>query len=199
MGAKNKVVNSSNLRKILIFVLIILIIYAGLWIYSLSKIEVKNVNIDSLQDLSLTGFTLGGNLEIYNDGIVPVTIDHINYAVTLESSGKELTRGNIIGKKIPAKKTVEFPFSNQINWIPTAEVAIGLITPGQTYAKMEGTVYVADLQVVEFKIPFEKRLDLEPYIKQFVKNKVEETINNVVNTVTNTVNKVVEGIKNIFS
>ena len=67
-----------------------------------------------------------------------------------------------------------FAFSNEIKWVPTAEMAIGLITKENTYAKITGVVYAIDLGFVSIKVPFEKRIDLKPYVEQFVKNKIGE-------------------------
>lgn len=184
-------------KKILISIFVILIIFGGLYVYSLSQVEIKRVMVNDLQDISLSGFRLGGYIELYNGGLILVGVDHIQYRVLLESSSNELASGDINGKLIPPRQTTNFPFSNKINWVPTSEVAWGLITPGQTYAKVEGMIYVADLGVIEFKIPFETRVDLEQYIRQFAKRKIEEAVDKVTNTITNVVDKVGEGIKNI--
>lgn len=183
--------------RILISIFVILIILGGLYVYSLSQVKIQGVTINDLQDISVSGFTLGGDIVLYNGGILPVGVDHISYDVILEDSGNKLANGNIDGKLISPKQTTNFPFSNKINWVPTSEVAWGLITPGRTYAKVKGIIYVADLKVIDFKIPFEVRLDLEQYIRQFAQRKIEEAIDKVTNTITNVVNKVGEGIKGI--
>jgi LEA14-like dessication related protein len=171
-----------KLNLFILLVLIALIGYGGAYIYSLSEIEVRSVNINRLTGISLSGFSLNGDINLYNGGIVPVKVSHINYDITLEQNGRELTTGYIEGRKIKPKQTAKFPMSNTINWVPSASVALGLITPGQTFAKVDGVVHVADLKFIEFKVPFSKRVDLEPYIKQFVVTKVR----NIVNTLSST-------------
>jgi len=185
------------LKDVIGIVLVLALILMVLYVYSLSQVDVERITINELQDISLTGFTLGGDIYLYNGGIIPVWIDHIDYKIILESSGNELTSGYIKGTMIPPRKTVNFPFSKKINWIPSAEVAWGLITPGKTYAKIFGTVYVADLKFIDFKIPFEKKVDLEVYIRQFAKTKFEETVDKVTDTITDVVDKIGEGINTI--
>jgi len=181
------------IKKTIAIVSVLLLIlggFGGMYIYSLSKVEIRDIKINELQDISLSGFTLGGYIQLYNGGFLPVIVNHISYEVVLEASGKQLVQGYIDGKKISSKQTANFPFSNKINWVPTSEVAWGLITPGKTYAKISGSVYVADLKFVEFKIPFEKRVDLEQYIRQFAKAKIEQAVDKVTSTVTNVVDSI---------
>ncbi len=173
----------------LLSILGILIILGGLYIYSLSKIELQKVTVNELQNINLSGFTFGGNIKLYNGGVLPVGVKKITYKITLENSGNELGSGYIEGKTISAKQTADFPFSQEINWAPTSEVALGLITPGQTFAKVEGTVYVADLKITEFKVPFEMRVDLEQYIKQFAETKIQESLNKYGINITNVTGK----------
>jgi len=196
-------------KKIKIVVLLIflaLFLYGSLYVYSLSKVKVVNVNVNQLQNISLSGSTLGGGIEIYNGGIVPVGIDHIDYFITLENNGEELASGRIDGKKIPPRSTVNYPVSARISWIPSSQVAWGLITPGATYVKVAGTVYVADLGIIDFKVPFSTRVNIEQYIRQFAKTKIQQAAQKVVDTTKNisdsiaTVgSKIVDGIKNVFS
>jgi hypothetical protein len=170
-------------------VILLVLILVGLYVYSISKISVENVRVNSLKEVSTSGFTLSGDIDLYNGGVLPVGIDHIIYTVVLEQGNKTLASGTIDGRTIPAGKVASFPFTNKISWVPTLDVAIGLITPGKTYAKVSGTVYVADLKVAEFKVPFEARIDLEEYIKQFAKENVQGLIDKAIDAVGNFLNK----------
>ncbi len=178
---------------IIFLVILGILLFSGLYVYSLSKVEIRAVGVNQLQDISLSGFTLGGDIDVYNGGLLTVSVDHVTYKVVLESSGKQLASGFIEGKSVPPKETVSFPFSNKINWVPTPEVAWNLITPGKTYAKISGSVSVVDLGFVEFKLRFEERVDLEQYIGQFAKQKAEGAVDKVKDTVS----KIGEGIKSI--
>jgi hypothetical protein len=182
---------------IIIIIILSILIYASLYVYSLSKIDVKAVRINSLQDISLSGFTLGGEVDVYNDGIITVGISKITYSLALDGTGTQLASGVINGDDIPVKETASFPFSNKISWIPTAEVAWNLITPGKTYATLSGTVHVADVGFFELKKPFEQKIDLEPYIKQFARDQVQGTLETATGVVTNTIQKIGEGIKTV--
>jgi hypothetical protein len=182
---------------IISFIVICLLIYGGLYAYSLSKIEVVNVRVDSLQDVSLSGFTLGGEIDVYNGGVLKVSVSQITYSLDIDGSEKQLTSGIIKGAEIPAKDTVSFLFSSRVNWTPTAEIAWNLITPGKTYATLSGTVYAADLGFIYIKTHFEKKVDLEDYISQFAKNQPEGTAEKVTGAVTDVIEKIGEGLKTV--
>ena len=186
-----------SVKRIFVILLLVAIVIAGLYGYSLSQVQVRDVRISSLQDISFSGFTLGGSIELYNGGILPVGVDYVTYKVVLEETDLELASGRIEGKTISPKNVESFPFSNKVNWVPSAELALRLVTPGKSYAKVSGIVNVADFGIVDFKVPFEARVDLESYIRQFARQKIEQTIDRATKAVQDTVGNIGEGIKSV--
>jgi len=172
-------------------------VFSIIYIYSLYKVEIKDISINQLEDISLSGFTLGGDIEVHNKGIIAVKIKQITYSITLDDTNTQLASGLIQGASIPAKQTVSFPFSSRISWVPTAELAWNLITPGKTNATIKGDIHIVDLGFIEIKRSFEKKIDLEPYIVQFAEEQVEKTIDKVTETVKNTLDKIGDEIKSI--
>jgi len=156
--------------------LLIIIIIISLYIHTLTRVELKDVTINPPTNISEQGFTLGGNIDLYNGGMLPVNIKGINYTVTLEFSGATLLSGTIEGKKLVVKNITSFPFSNQIQWQPSIELAIRLLVPGGTYARIQGTISVVELGPINFNIPFEQRIDLEQYVQQFVQQQDTEEL-----------------------
>ena len=72
-------------KGLILFAVVVTLILGASYVYTLSKIELRSVNVNNLQDISLSGFTLGGNIMLYNGGIIPVGINHISYEVALEN------------------------------------------------------------------------------------------------------------------
>lgn len=176
----------NNITKLLILAIGTVLILGGIYIYSLSKIEVRSINFNNLEDASLSGFTLNGYIEVYNGGLIPVGIDHVQYDVILEKTGNMLANGYVQGTTISPGTIVRFPTTNRIDWTPTAEMAVDLLNPGDTYILISGNVYVANLQFIEFKLPFQQRVNIEQYIRQFIANAVRQ----VVDTGKKIINKV---------
>ena len=192
---------------IMIFLIIVTLalIYGGIYLYSLSKITVPDVELNNLQDISLTGFKVSGNVIIMNKGIVPVKIDRIQYDIPLDFNSNKLSDGLIMGSWISPGEQKKYFFLNKINWVPTANLAWDLIKPHSTTATIKGMVYVADFKYLEFKVPFEHKIDLEEYIEQFaidfveiVVKKVKETVESVRETIGDFAKNTWEGIKGIF-
>jgi hypothetical protein len=173
--------------KLIILGLIILSLlsYGFIYIYSLSKIQISNFEINNIKNISLSGFTLEGNIEIQNKGIVPVEISYIEYSVILESNEKELTKGRIKGGKTNPRKKENYLLSTKINWIPTAQIAWETITSKTAKIKIAGNVHVADFKIFNFKIPFSETIDIEPYIKQFAKEKIHQAMQKIEDTTKN--------------
>ncbi|HHQ45489.1 MAG TPA: hypothetical protein ENN13_05075 [Candidatus Altiarchaeales archaeon] len=161
-----------NPSKLIVGAIVLLVFLAGLYgflyLYSLSKIELRDVRLNSISDVSLDGFTISGALVLYNGGLITVEVENITYDVVLEASNQSLASGAIVGGKIPRSATTEFLFSNRVRWRPTAQLAFDIIESKNTYATIEGEVYVADLYLTELRIPFKERIDLGDYVKQFV-------------------------------
>ncbi len=166
--------------------------YSGLYAYSLSKVKITDVRINNLENVNSNGFTLGGDISVYNGGMLKADISRIIYSLALDKTGDRIGSGIIEGGKIAAKETANFSFSNRINWTPSADLALNIITGGNSNATLKGSAYVADLGFVEFKVPFEKKIDLENYIRQFVNDKIAEQAGN-----TTTIEKIGEEIKTI--
>lgn len=144
----------------------------GAKIYSYSKIEVRGVDSVQLEDMSLKGFSVKGDILVYNGGITSVSIDSIVYNITLESTGELLSQGYVEGKKISAKETEKFGFSNDISWLPSVDTAIGLATSDEVYVVVSGNVYVNTF-LAKISLPFEKKVDIKPYVIQFAQEKIE--------------------------
>ncbi len=185
----------NNIVKFLVLAIGILLLIGGIYVYSLSKVEIRSINFNSLEDISMSGFTLNGYVEVYNGGLIPVGIDHVQYDVILEKTGNKLANGYIQGATISPGAVARFPIKNRINWVPTAEMAVDLLNPGDTYIKISGTVYIANLQIIEFKIPFQQRINIEQYIRQFITNAIQQ----VVDTGKNIVNDVGKAISDVIN
>jgi hypothetical protein len=178
--------------------------YSGLYAYSLSKVKVIDVSINSLENVNPNGFTLGGDISVYNGGTLKADVSKIIYSVVLDKTGDQIASGLIEGRKIASKETANFSFSNRINWTPAADLALDIITGGNSNATLKGSAYVADLGFVELKAPFEKKIDLEAYIRQFVNSKIAEqagnatTIEKIGEEIKTITGNIIKGIGNLF-
>lgn len=183
--------------KIALIAVIALAVIISLYIHAVYNVKLENVQVNDLQDVSLKGFVVGGDISVHNGGLLPVGVDKIDYQIILEDSGKELANGAVKGTLIMPQKTANFSFSNSINWVPTAEIAVNMVTGGNTYVKISGEVTVIDWSFLVIKLPFEKTVDLKPYITQFAKQKVREIVQNIPATVGEAANQVVSWIQQI--
>ena len=168
-------IDSMKTRDILLVVVLLVMMggYSGLYMYSASKVVIKQVYIGDLSDVSFQGATLNGDIEIFNGGFIPVSIEKISYKVSHADSSEPLVSGEILGGEIPAGKAVNYSISNGIKWAPTADLALKLITNEKTTAKIEGEVVLAKFWFMDVSLPFEKEIDLTNYLNQIIKEQVE--------------------------
>ena len=145
------------------------LILLGLYIYSLSQLKIVNLELTEIKELSIKGFEFDGVFTIYNGGFWNFGIKRINYVVKIAS--EQLTEGKLEGTKIEAKKSGKFAFHCRVNWKPSAKLAWSLLTPGNTFARISGSVKLGF-----WKIPFAKKINIEKYIKKFVKKQVKKFV-----------------------
>jgi len=158
---------------VLVFALVLCVgLYLGLYAYSASKVEVRDIRVGSLGNITLGGFELLGDVELYNGGVIPVSVERIDYTLTLEEDGTELARGVIYGGDIPAKGSVDYAFSTHVSWMPSAQLAASLLSGEGTYARLQGTARLKRVWFIDVSVPFEYRIDLGAYLKQFVEEQV---------------------------
>jgi len=157
---------NQNIRYLFLGIGTSLLLIIGVYIFSLTQVKLGGLDIDQIQDVDLEGFTLEGDLNVYNGGIVPISISYVEYNVTLE--GVELAKGEVDGAKVRPKETISFPISSRISWAPTTDAALGLLEPGDTYVLLSGRAHIGFLS-----IPFSKEVNIEGYVRQFVVGKIK--------------------------
>lgn len=167
-------------------IIILALIVLGLYSHSFYKIELQDMRINEIKDFSMQGFTLSGNVDVYNGGLMKVGIKKIDYTVLLEKN--ELATGTIEGKKILPKQTISLPIETRVNWIPSADLALKLLQPGNSQAKIVGTVHVTD----SIQIFFEKDIELEQYLKLFLEETITQEIANNLGVDRSTVQKIAD-------
>jgi len=172
------------LFKISLAVILFLLILVVLYIISLSRVKLEGVGINKLDEISLEGFTLSGDVRLYNGGLLPVKVKSISYEVTLESTGEQIAKADIAGRWISPKNSAKYEFETKIYWKATKDMILNILKERKTKAQIKGTVYVGWLD-----IEFMKEIDLEEYLKQFAKEKLGETVKAAVGTIAGAVKK----------
>ena len=160
---------------ILISAVLFLILIISLYFHSLTSVRIESVKVDKLRDISLQGFTLAGEIDLFNGGLLPVKVSKISYEVVLESTGEQLARADIKGGWIAPRKIERYGFETTIYWKATKDVILNLLREGRTYAQIRGVAYVGGME-----IPFMREVDLEEYLKQFVQEKLGKVVGAVI-------------------
>lgn len=188
MKTKNIVLTSA------IFTIVLFASYFTYSTYAVRHVAIKNFTAESIQ-FTQTGFVAGGRLIVENPSLISVDIKSINYTVKLERTNQTLGTGLVLGKKIRAKSTADFVFNHEISWQPTAELAYQLITANETFIVITGTVKVSENP--EINLPFEKKVDIKPYVLQFAESQIKKAADvweNIIPGSGSLVNSIAEGI-----
>ena len=160
------------MKKVLLIILLISIlsIFPIYQLIALNNVAIQNFTIKDFGMNSRLLFTVEGAGELYNPGMIPVTIREINYIGTIKN--ETVFEGAIAGMTIPAGEAVEFPFSEEIDWVPDAGT-VQEILAGQNVTLVIYTE--ADVSYLYFfTVTGEKEIELS--ITQLVKPYVEAQV-----------------------
>ncbi len=177
----------TKLKKLLMIITLSVIILASLYIYTLTKIKLESASVNSLTNVTTSGFTLKGAIELYNGGLLPAKIPRFKYKLILASSNEEIVNGYVNTEIIMPRQSKKFSFSTRVSWIPTAKTAWELISNDKTYAYVKGNIHLLSFCNKDLDIPFKIKVNLKKYVEQFVNDeldKIGKAINNVIHNIT---------------
>jgi len=184
------------MKKLILFIvaaIVIMIAVAGLFAYSARNVEVVSADISTVKDFSFTGVTIEGDIEIYNGGFMPVIVDKITYNVMLEEVDGVIGDGEITGGMVMPHENGTFPIVIRLEWVPSIETAIDLITSDKTYAEVVGIVHIAELKgFIKLELPFTARVNLKGYVDQFLPTLPEVLPGEITSDIIDTVGDVID-------
>jgi len=140
-------------KKILTIAALFLLIVGVFYVYSLSQIKLAKIQLIDANEITSSSFKLTGNIELENNGLTPVKVNHISYDVLYGKNNQKIMTGYVIGGVIPAKSTIKYPFTNEIKWELTQEIAEQLFKT-ITGEYLIGNVKLANFKVTYFDTPF---------------------------------------------
>ncbi len=161
-----------GLLKIIIVVAIFLAAGAGVYYISMQQVELHDVRITDVKMKGITALTLTGDVDVHNGGFLKFNVKNITYSIIVEESGNTFTSGIVEGGLLKAGETKTFPFENEINIMTSSETILIFLNSNNTYVMVKGTITLAN----DLKVPFEKRIDLSPYMEDFAESNLNPLI-----------------------
>jgi len=159
----------------LIIALLVLTLLA-LYGHALSSITVDHVTVERI-DITTEGLALHGQVDVANNGLIPVRVNELQYFVILDATGNELLDGTVRGSTIPPRSTTTFNISSTTRWTPTLELARTLLEEESTIT-LSGTLDVSRLHLT---IPFTRTIDLREHLLAFLQKQADALVETVRN------------------
>ena len=155
-------------------VAVIVLALAGLYGYSLTRIEVVDVRITGVSEISLEGFTISWQATACNPNPTPIYLKKIEFDVIFNN--KSWYHGKIADFKVDAKSERVYVFEEPIEWNISIMMMRNIIESGNANVRVEGVVTVAEFGFVNIQIPFSDDMDIKKELTEFVTQKTEEII-----------------------
>ncbi|MBW2986629.1 LEA type 2 family protein [Candidatus Woesearchaeota archaeon] len=180
---------------IIIIILLCVAGYAAYYFYAFTQLKITDVNVNSMDDFSLKGFTFSGYIDLYNPSWISVKVTQIDYEIVFEPTAQLLSAGSLEGTSLPAGKVTRVPFQKTINWAP----ALSLVLQLATSKEPANIVFAGQVQVTEkVKLPFVYKVDLrtyfEAYAKEYIESKKETALDTIEEKYGKTVGAIAEHI-----
>lgn len=141
----------------------------------LKDVSLERFDIEGITNINSNSFTILGNFYIKNPSQISVPIQSVTYDVILKENNEKLSSGTIAGVLLEKEKTTTLPFQQEVQWIPTTQLALQLATQNHVYATIKGTIYIQPQEKI-YELPFEQEVDIKAYIMQFAQEQVPVTI-----------------------
>ncbi len=155
------------MRKIVIAVILvvaIIIIAGAAFVLTLQAPQVEGVNIRSIDDISISGFTFTFSVKIYNPNIIGITVKDITYNLLLADSGRVVSNGTSGGAYIQPRGTTELFITSTVYYGSAARTAIQALLSNSIPMDVNGAATVhalfGDVQVL-----FDQSFDAYPLIQ----------------------------------
>ncbi|GEM_PF-4647700 len=160
----------------LVFVLIIAgVMVFVLFFLSLSSIQVKNIYIEGIGEVTEEHFVLQGKAVVSNPGPFPVPVSRIEAELSLPD-GTVLSRFRVDGEWLSPRSELHLPLTLDTNWRAVTHAVGEVITTQALPAELSGKVFLSRPPFGEHSVPFEKNFDLASLFGDAIREKGEELL-----------------------
>jgi hypothetical protein len=171
--------NKIILALVTIFMLSIFPIYQ---LFALNNIQIQSFTVDNFGMNNKLLFTVDGTGTLYNPSEISVTIKEINYIGTIKNEA--VFEGTIPGMTIGAGESVEFPFSEEIDWVPDKETVEEVLAGQNVTLVLHTEAHASYLYF--FTVTGEKDVEISitKVVKPYVEAQVAALFNKVASFLT---------------
>lgn len=159
------------ITKTFLFIVLTIVVAASVLIYfgnGVQNASLQDFELNSLNSINSNSFTITGSFSIDNPSKLSIPIESIHYDVVLEETEETISTGEIPSFVLEKQSITRIPFEQEVNWVPTANLAVELLTKDKVYATVEGKIKIDLPKIEQYEIPFSRKIDIKEYTDQFV-------------------------------
>jgi len=171
-------------KKLVIIAIVILLLVGGAYfaVQDVKRITVEGFDIIGFEVNSLRSFTIVGKAYVNNPSMFTIPAKSFKYYVILEDTGETISSGSIPNIELKSKSLNTIAFAHTVEWIPTLDLVLQLITKEQVLIVVAVDIEI-DFLGINYIIPFERTIDIREYLVEFAAEKVQEVKEKVVSKV----------------
>ncbi len=152
-----------------VIVVAILITAGAAFVLTLQAPQLEGVSIKSIDDISLSSFTITFSIKIFNPNIIGVTVKDIAYNLELPDKGKLVSNGTSGGAYIQPRGKTELFVTSTIYYGSAARTATQALLSNPIPMDVSGAVTVHAL-LQDVQILFNQSFDAYPLIQNATSN-----------------------------
>ncbi len=155
------------------------LIVAGVLLYfgwGLQNASLEEFRLNGIKDITTDSFTFDGTLFVKNPSDISIPVKSVKYVVIVKETGEVIGEGDVGEFTLEKQVVSKIPFTQEIKWVPTAELALDLITKDEVYVIVRGNLTLDIRKVEEYQIPFEAEQDIRSFVEQFVPLDITEDL-----------------------
>ncbi|MBI3032162.1 LEA type 2 family protein [Candidatus Woesearchaeota archaeon] len=139
---------------------------------NLTKVTLVTFEVDEIGGFSDKGFTMNGTVTLKNPSRISVSIDSINYDISLKETGDILSSGVIPSFVLEKNAVTTVPFQQNVGWNIGLKQAFSLSRKEKVEVRINGMININVPGENSYQIPFEKTIDIKEKVKEILKDKL---------------------------
>ena len=155
---------------ILIIFIIVLSLFPLYQLYALNNVALQNTKIESFTMNRYLQFEIQGTAELYNPSLIPITINNIYYSGSIKD--QEVFEGTMTGMTIRAGEAVQFPFAEEIDWVPDQETVVEILQGKNVTLIINTKTHVSYLYLLTLTGEKEINIPLTTVVRPYVEEQV---------------------------
>ena len=132
----------SSLKSSIILFIAVAALGVGVYAHALSTVSASDIDVTGVNDVSIEGFSFDAELNLTNDGFLPVRIHGITYNVTRNGTPDLLANGSVNAVTVPGRSQQTTAFTVNESWTDSTVTAVQTLADNNPAVTIDASIQI---------------------------------------------------------